>query len=654
MITQHHSDILSALRRYQLDAWGNQYFGINPDGHLVVYPEGNASGGVDLKRIVEEVAQSGYRTPVLIRFQDLIRHRVIALNEAFRQSIHEFGYKGRYQGVYPIKVNQLREVVEEILDAGRPYDFGLEAGSKAELSAVIALPTTEKALILCNGFKDEDTIRLAMLGIKMGKRVILVVEKLSELYQTLEIAEEMQAFPEIGLRLRLNARGSGRWEASSGEGAKFGLSTPEILEAVRALRRARKEHALKLVHFHIGSQITDIRHVKDAVKEATRFYAKLQKMGLAIEFIDVGGGLGVDYDGSRTQFSSSMNYTLSEYVQDVVYSIQEVCLSEGVSEPHIVSETGRALVAHHSILVVDVFGAIPPSGTLGSISQQESEHSVVQEMRYLLENIQPTNLLENLHDAQTRKEEGMSLFRLGFLSLEDRALVEQLYVMICQKIWDASRGLSYVSEEIEALQKRMSHQYLCNFSIFQSMPDHWAIQQLFPVLPIHRLLEEPTQATTLVDITCDSDGKMAQFIDLKDVKDLLPLHRLKPDEPYYIGFFLLGAYQDIMGDLHNLFGRVNEAHVFLDETEPHGYYVEKLIPGQTIAGILAGIQYSPTDLENSIKLQLDSQVRNRVLKPKEAVDLQRYYERVMRGYTYIQAGPRPSPLQEYDSLLQFA
>jgi arginine decarboxylase len=627
--------VSDSLKLYNIENWGDQYFSINPSGNMTVHPRRGEGPGIDLMSVIEEVKAQSVGFPVLIRFQDIIRHRVVALNEAFRKSIAEFGYKGKYQGVYPIKVNQMREVVEEIIDAGRPYDFGLEAGSKAELAAVISMNTTPTALTICNGYKDYEYIKTAMLGIKLGKRVIVVVEKLSELYQVINVARELGVTPQIGIRCKLYSKGSGKWESSGGEFAKFGLTTPELLHAVNVLKQEGLTDSFKLLHFHIGSQITNIKTVKDAVKEGTRIYAKLRKMGLNLEFLDVGGGLGVDYDGSRTSFESSINYSLAEYVSDVVYSIQEICQNEEVPEPNIVSESGRALVAHHSVLLVNVFGSIEVGATPIGLEETADEDDVVKEMRYLSQNLSSKNLLEHFHDALQRKEEALSMFKLGFLSLEDKAKVEHLFWQICKVIHKNAAGLKYVPDEVEALNKHLADQYLCNFSLFQSMPDHWAIQHLFPIVPVHRHDEEPARASTLVDITCDSDGKVNKFIDLRDIKDTLPLHNLKPNESYYLGFFLMGAYQDIMGDLHNLFGRVNEVHVFLDETEPGGYYIEEVIKGNNIAGVLSWIQYSATDLAKRVKEQIDVKVREGGIKPREGVDLQNFYEGVLNGYTYM-------------------
>ena len=653
--------VSDSLKLYQVENWGNQYFNINPGGNLNVHPRQGAGPGIDIIKVVEEANAQGLEMPLLIRFQDIIRHRVIQLNEAFRKAIAENGYMGRYQGVYPIKVNQMREVVEEVVDAGREYHYGLEAGSKGELVAVLAQELPVESLIIVNGYKDLSVMKLALMGVKLGKRVIIVIEKLSEVHQVVQVAKEMGVAPLLGIRCKLNSKGSGKWESSGGELAKFGLTTPEMLYCVDYLRKEGFEESLKLLHFHVGSQVTNIRTVKEAVKEASRFYAELYKMGVKLEYLDVGGGLGVDYDGSRTDFESSINYSLQEYCSDVVYSIQEICASEEVPVPTIVSESGRAIAAHHSVLIVNIFGSIEVGTTPLELPETDDEHNVVKEMRYAFQNLNFKNMLEYMNDALVRKEEAMSMFKLGLITIQDRAKVEHLFWQICRKVNHWVPEMRYVPEEVEKVVKALADQYLANFSIFQSMPDHWAIQQLFPIMPVHRLDEEPSRTATLVDITCDSDGKVAKFIDLRDVKDTLRLHSLKDGEPYYVGFFLTGAYQDIMGDLHNLFGKVNEAHVFLDETEPGGYYIEETIRGNNIASVLSWIQYSPAHLEKEIKGLIDRKVREGVVKPREGVELQNFYENVLQGYTYIDnlkpnlqksAGAEAEKAEKYGEFLQ--
>jgi arginine decarboxylase len=627
--------VSDSLKAYHIENWGDQYFNINPGGNLTVHPRQGLGPGIDLMRVVNEASAQNLEMPLLIRFQDIIRHRVIGLNEAFKKAIVEAGYAGRYQGVYPIKVNQMREVVEEVVDAGREYSYGLEAGSKAELTAVIAQDLAPDALTIVNGYKDHSVIKLALMGIKLGKKVLIVIEKLSEVYQIVEVAKEMGVTPLVGLRCKLNSKGSGKWESSGGELAKFGLTTPELIYTVQYLKEQGLQSSIQLLHFHIGSQVTNIRTVKDAVKEASRIYADLYNMGCKMEYLDVGGGLGVDYDGSHTDFESSTNYSLQEYCSDVVYSVQEICLSEDVPVPTIVSESGRAIAAHHSVLVVNIFGSIEVGNTPVDLPETPDEHNVVKEMRYTLQNMNFKNTMESLNEAAQRKEEAMSSFKLGVLDLMDRAKVEHIFWKVCRKAAAFAQDMRYIPEEVEKVTKSLADQYLANFSIFQSMPDHWAIQQLFPVMPIHRLDEEPTHTATLVDITCDSDGKVSKFIDLRDVKDTLKLHALKEGEPYYVGFFLTGAYQDIMGDLHNLFGKVNEIHVFLDETEPGGYYIEEVIRGNNVASVLSWIQYSPAHLEKELKTMIDRRVRDGGIKPREGVELQNFYENVLQGYTYI-------------------
>ena len=637
--------VSDSLKLYNIENWGENFFNINPAGNITVHPRQGQGVGIDLMRVVDEIKKQNLQFPVLIRFQDIIRNRVVTINETFRRVMKEAGYKVRFQGVYPIKVNQLREVVEEVLDAGAPYDYGLEAGSKAELCIAVGMDTNPKSLLLVNGYKDVDFIRTALMAQKLGKRVIIILEKMSDLYQVLQTSKELGVVPQVGVRAKLYTKGSGKWETSGGESAKFGLTTPEILHVVEILKREGLQDSLKLLHFHIGSQITNIKTIRSAVKEACRIYAKLYKMGMKLEFLDCGGGLGVDYDGSRTDFGSSINYTLDEYCSDVIYTAQEVCQAEEVPEPSIVTESGRAIAAHHSVLVVNVFGQIEPGSTPVGLHVTEDEADIVGAMRDLLKDLTHKNLLEHFHDAIQTKEEAFSMFNLGILSLEDRAKVENLFWQISKQIHKLSKDLKYIPEELAALNKALSDQYLCNFSIFQSMPDHWAVQQLFPIMPIHRLAEEPSSDSILVDITCDSDGKVCKFIDLRDISDTLKVHTLKEKEPYYMGFFLMGAYQDIMGDLHNLFGRVNEVHVFLDETEPGGYYIEEVIRGNDIASVLSWIQYSADTLKKRVKTFIDEKVREGLIKPREGVDFQNYYESVLHGYTYIDLGTERPGLQ---------
>jgi arginine decarboxylase len=630
----------SARALYNIQRWGAKYFDINDAGHVVVTPLQDAGAAVDVTDVIEEAKSRGLKFPVLIRFQDILRHRVEAINKAFQSSITEFNFQGKYRGVFPIKVNQLREVVEEILDAGKPFNFGLEVGSKPELYAGLALQNQPGGLIICNGYKDAEFIKMALLGIKLGKRVIMVVEKLEELRQIIAISKTLGVEPLVGIRARLLSKGAGKWAESGGENAKFGLSTVELLTATEMLKAENWSHCLKLLHFHIGSQVPDILTVKKAVQEAARFYAKLHKMGFAIEFMDVGGGLGVDYDGSRSAFDSSTNYTLQEYTNDIVYYIGEVCNAEKVPHPDIVSESGRAIVAHHSVLIVEVFGAIEKIRPENNFNYGDNEHALVKELLDIKKNFARLNKLEAFHDAQERKEDAQQMFTLGVLDLPDKAKIENLYWEISRDVVASFKGQAYIPEEILKLEDSLGDQYLCNFSVFQSLLDHWALGQLFPIMPVARLNERPTREGTLVDITCDSDGAVNKFIDLRDVRDTLSLHTLvsngngKP-EPYYLGFFLMGAYQDIMGDLHNLFGRVNEVHVFLEPDEPTGYYIEEIIEGATVSNSLCAVQYDENELKRQMKAQMDEAIKSDKMKPSEAMRLLDDYERGLKAYTYL-------------------
>src|SRR5512140_176135 len=503
----------------------------------------------------------------------------------------------------------MREAVEEILDAGAPYRYGLEAGSKGELLIVLGFNVDPEAITVCNGYKDEEFLRLALLGRKLGRKVIVVIEKLSELPQLLRLAEEMGVEPLIGLRSKLTTRGTGKWEGSSGDFAKFGLTTPELIHAVRILKEAGKESCAKLLHFHVGSQLTEIRVVKDAVNEGARVYAKLRKMGLGIEYFDVGGGLGVDYVGTPSGQSSTVNYTMDEYVGDVVYNVQRVCMNEGVPEPHIVSESGRAVTAHHSVVIMNVFGHIE-IGSEEEIAQaslpQPNEPKVVREMREIVVGVTPRNRAEAYHDAAAKKEEALQMFKLGILGLEERAAVESLFWKLVRAIADLNRGKKRLPRETRDLGDKIADQYMANFSLFQSAPDHWAFDQLFPIVPLHRMQEVPTRDCTLVDITCDSDGKIDRFIENDGVDETLSLHARREGEPYYLGMFMTGAYQDIMGDMHNLFGRVNEIHVFVDDEDPEDFYIEEVIPGDTIEKVLSRVQYEPAELFRRVKASLDA------------------------------------------------
>ncbi len=624
-----------AIALYNVDRWGSGYFSINAEGNVCVRPNGQVFEEIDLMELVEEAKSRSVAFPMVLRFQDLLRHRVQTINRAFAQAITESRYQGVYRGVFPIKVNQLREVVEEILDAGKEFHFGIEGGSKPELMAAVAMHTDAESLIICNGYKDTEFIQMALLGRKLGKKVILVVEKLEELTHILKVARDVGVEPMIGLRVRLLSKGAGKWATSGGENAKFGLSTADLVSASDLLHASGLADALQLVHFHVGSQVPDIGTIKRATREAARFYAKLKKMGHALGYLDVGGGLGVDYDGSRTTFDSSTNYSLSEYARDIVYSIMEICDAEEVPHPTIVSESGRAIVAHHSVLVVEAFGSIEKSKAHPPVQAAEDDPQPVRDMIDIREDIGRKNRLENLHDAQEIRERAQSMFDLGLLDLRAKAKIDTVYWEIAGTIVEMFRGMRYVPEEVKEMEVALSDQFLCNFSVFQSLLDHWALGQLFPVMPIHRLNEMPDRNATLVDITCDSDGKVSKFVDLNDVKETLPLHRFEPGRPYYIGFFLTGAYQDIMGDLHNLFGRVNEMHIFLDEDEESGYYVEEVLPGSTVGQVLSLTQWDVNELARRMKAQTDAAIKSDRLKPKEAMRLLDSYEKVLGVYTYL-------------------
>ena len=628
-------DVSSALALYNVERWGAPYFTVNGKGHVAVRPSGEPLREIDMMELVREARERGLAFPLTLRFQDLLRHRVQTVNRAFAEAIAEAGYKNVYRGVFPIKVNQLREVVEEVVDAGAEFHFGLEAGSKPELLAALSMHDDPESLIICNGYKDADYVRNAMLGRKLGKRLVMVVEKIEELAQILAVAKQMDVEPWIGVRVRLATKGAGKWATSGGEDAKFGLSTAELVEASELLRREGMAHCLKLVHFHVGSQIPDIGTIKRAVREAARFYAKLQKLGHDLGYLDVGGGLGIDYDGSRTTFDSSVNYSLHEYTRDVVAAVQEVCDEEKVAHPVLVSESGRAIAAHHSVLVVEAFGAIEKVSRGPEVTAAEGDPAVVRDIIAIYQSLGSKHRLESLHDAQEIREKADSMFSLGLLDLPAKAKVETVYWRIAAKVVELFRGVRYVPEEVKDLEISLSDQVMCNFSVFQSLLDHWALGQLFPVMPLHRLKEAPERQATLVDITCDSDGKVARFIDLQDVKPTLPVHRAEEGKPYYLGFFLAGAYQDIMGDMHNLFGRVNEMHIFLDEDEESGYYIEEIIGGNTIGNVLALTQWEKSELTRRMKVQVDTAIKADRLKPNEGMRLLDSYEKALEGYTYL-------------------
>lgn len=620
-------------RVYNIQGWGGGYFDVDQDGNMVVMPSQRPEESIRVIDVVREARESGLDLPLQIRFQDLLCHRVVSLNEAFRQAINLHDYQGRYMGVFPVKVNQLREVVEEIIDAGRPYNFGLEAGSKPELLAALSLHRDPEALIVCNGYKDEEFIRHALAGRLLGKKVVIVAEKMEEILRIIKLSRQLKVEPLIGIRIRLSARGTGQWASSGGSSAKFGLTTTEILEAIKLLDQAGLRGALKLLHFHIGSQIQDIQTVSRAVREGARYYAKLVRSGLALEYIDVGGGLGVDYDGSASQSDSSINYSLQEYANDVVASIQEICDEEAVPHPNVISESGRALVAHHALIVVEVFGKIEKGGAARPEITGEGD-KLVRRMLEIRERLNDDTLMECYHELHSIQERAQSMFLFGLVDLDVKASIESIYWEIAATIILMYQDQDYVPAEIQALRTELSEQYLCNFSVFQSLPDYWAVGQLFPIVPIHRLNEAPGRAATIADVTCDSDGKVSRFIDLGESRETLPLHD-PGDQPYLLGLFMTGAYQDVMGDLHNLFGRVNEVHVYLEPDEESGWYIEEKIKGSSIIEVLAMNQYDRNQLIKGLKKQVDRAIKQDVIKPSHGIRLLGDYEAALKGYTYM-------------------
>ena len=626
-------NVADSAEVYGVKYWGNSYFSINDAGNVQSHPNGADGARIDLKELVDEVARRGIGLPLLIRFSDVLKSRIVELNETFKRAIAEYGYKGDYKGVYPIKVNQHRFVVEEIVAFGRPYHYGLEAGSKPELLAVMAMLDDEEALIVCNGYKDEEYIETALMASKLGRTVLIVVEKYSELSLIAEVAKKVGVRPRIGIRVKLAAKGSGRWEASGGDRSKFGLSTREVVEAINFLRANDLLSCFELVHFHLGSQISAIRAVKNALREAGRFYVEICRLGAPLKYFDAGGGLGVDYDGSQTNFASSMNYTTQEYANDIVFSLQEICDAGGVPHPTIVTESGRAVVAHHSMLVVDILGV--GEFDVGKAPEQVGNDAsrVVKNLFETFREVSRKNVLESYHDALEYKEEALQLFNLGNLSLSERVVAEDIFWGVCQKLLKMVRDMREVPEELEGLERALSDTYFCNFSMFQSLPDIWAIDQLFPIMPIHRLGEEPTRRAVLADITCDSDGKIDHFIDRRDVKSVLELHPINGQD-YYLGIFLIGAYQEILGDLHNLFGNTNTVHVSL--AAGGGYQIEHVVTGDTVTDVLKYVSYSREELVARVRRFAELAVRANRMSLEETRSMLRMYEEGLAGYTYLE------------------
>ncbi len=627
--------IEDSIELYDVARWGSDYFDVDHHGHLTVHPQRDPRASIDLKELVDRLRERGIDLPILVRFSGILKDRIEAIQGAFSQAITEYGYRGGYSLVYPVKVNPQRQVIEEIVRFGSAHGCGLEAGSKPELLAVVAM-TDKDIPIICNGFKDSEFVEMAMLAQKMGRQVITVIEKFTDLAMILHHAELANVRPRVGVRVKLAARGAGRWHMSGGYRSKFGLSVGEVLAVLEELKRAGMADSLKLLHFHLGSQITNIRMVKNALIEAARVYVDLVHGGAGLEFLDVGGGLGVDYDGSQTDFASSVNYTLQEYGNDVVYHIQTVCDDAKVPHPHIISESGRAVVAHHSVLLFNVLGvARQGNGEAVSIELIGDEPQPIRDLQHTLDELQPHNALESFHDAQQWLDTAITLFSTGHLSLEQRATAENLYWTVCKRVRALVDAMEYVPEELAQLDQLLCDTYFCNFSLFQSLPDCWAIKQLFPVLPIHRLDTQPTESAVLADITCDSDGQIDHFIDRPDSKQTLTLHPLN-NEPYVIGVFLIGAYQEILGDLHNLFGDTNAVHVNLTETGE--VVIESMIKGDTVTEVLNYVQFPRHELVRRLQDSVERAVRQGNLQNSEAGDCMKFFEEALNGYTYLEEG----------------
>ncbi|TWT51524.1 Biosynthetic arginine decarboxylase [Thalassoglobus neptunius] len=618
---------------YEVNRWGNGFFSIGPNGHLLVHPDRNKERALDLKKLIDRLQVRGLDLPILLRFNGILKERLTEIRDVFAKAIKENDYQGQYACVYPIKVNQQREVVEKIVEYGREFGFGLEAGSKPELLAVVAM-TDPSMPIICNGFKDDEFIEMAMLAQKIGRTVLPVVEKYTELERILKIAKQVGVRPRIGMRVKLAARGAGRWQSSGGYRSKFGLTVSEILKGLELLESQGMQDCFNLLHFHLGSQITNIRQVKAAITEASRVYVDLARRGAGLEYLDVGGGLGVDYDGSQTNFQSSMNYTLQEYANDVIYHIQTVCDETGVDHPIILSESGRAIAAFHSALIFGTLG-VTRQGDVEAIPPEipDNYEQPLHDLMLTYSELTQRNVQESYHDCQQAIDMAMSLFSGGYLPLEQRVLAENLFFAICRKITRLLEDLDYIPEELTSLPGMLSDLFFCNFSLFQSMPDSWAIKQLFPVMPIHRLEEKPSRHAVLCDITCDSDGKIDTFIDRRDVKKTLRLHEFD-GSPYYLGAFLIGAYQEILGDLHNLFGDTNTIHVDLDENGR--VMLESIIKGETVSEVLEYVQFNGRELIDRLQMAAEAAVREGLIDNAEAGRLIKFYEEGLNGYTYLE------------------
>lgn len=620
---------------YGIPHWGREFLRVSPDGHLVIAPDGpEGARAIDLKALVDDLRQRDIGLPILVRFTDLIDARVDVINNAFATAIRGEGYGGVYRGVYPIKVNQQRHLVEELLRAGRRHHMGLEAGSKPELLVVMALLEDPEAVIVCNGYKDVEYIETALYARRLGHRPFIVIEKATEIDLCIEVSRRLGIRPLLGMRAKLSSRGSGRWEASAGDKAKFGLTTLEVVAGIEKLRDAGMLDCLQLLHFHIGSQVSAIRSFKDALREAARIYVEMVKLGAPMGFFDAGGGLGVDYDGSHTNFASSVNYTVDEYALDVVSAIQVACDEHDVPHPTLVTESGRALVAHHAMLVLEVMGASERAPKTTPVVPGDDDPDVLHDLHNALESVNRKSYQAAWHDALAARSELLNRFNLGLVDLQQRAWGEQIFWQVARRVGRILPDLSYVPDEFEYLQRNLADTYFCNFSVFQSMPDSWAVDQLFPIVPIHRLDEKPTRRATLADITCDSDGKVDRFIDLHDVKDALELHKLRADEAYYLGVFLLGAYQEILGDLHNLFGDTNT--VMVRAAPGGGYHLDHVVQGETVAEVLTYMQYDRKGLAAAMRRSCEDAVRKGRMGFEDTARLMAIFQEGLDGYTYLE------------------
>ena len=617
---------------YNITGWGLKYFSINDNGHVQVTPrEGCAS--VDLKELMDELQIRDITAPVLLRFPDILDNRIEKISRCFKQAAEEYKYGAQNFIIYPIKVNQMRQVVDEIVSHGKKFNIGLEAGSKPELHAVLATNIDEHNLIICNGYKDENYVELALLAQKMGRRIFLVVEKLNELHLIARLAKRIGVRPNIGIRIKLSSSGSGKWEESGGDHSKFGLNSSELLEAVDALAKYKMEDCLKLIHFHIGSQITKIRRIKNALREATQFYVQLTKMGFSIDFIDIGGGLGVDYDGTRSSASeNSMNYSIQEYANDAISAIVDACEKNGLKQPNVITESGRSLSPHHSILIIETLETTQLPVWNDNEEVSDSDHELARELYQIWDRLGQQSLLESWHDALQIREEALDRFSLGMLDLHTRAQIEKLFWSVAREVNDIAKTMKHVPEELR-ISKMLPDKYFCNFSLFQSLPDSWAIDQMFPIMPISRLDEKPTRTATIQDVTCDSDGKINCFISSHGFSNALPIHPIKNGESYYLGVFLVGAYQEILGDMHNLFGDTNTVHVSVHKG---GYEIEQIIDGETVAEVLDYVQYNPKKLVRNVETWVTRSMKSGKITPEEGREFLSNYRSGLYGYTYLE------------------